>query len=109
MIIKVLPTSKFFLTLFDRLEENDGMLDIGEHICKGFFETYDDALNALTEIAKIKPVEKKYAVIELFDTGYSPVCGPATRLFFKYDKSLNVYKTIEETNLTNTYINFAIN
>ena len=110
MIIKTSPTSRFFLTTFERLEENDGIIDIGEHICKGFFETYDDAFNALSDISKahILP-ENKYAIIELFESGYSPVCGPATRILFKYDKLSGSYKRIAETEITNKFVNFAIN
>lgn len=110
MIIKISPTSRFFLTTFERLEENDGIIDIGEHICKGFFETYDDAFNALSDISKTQlSAENKYAVIELIESGYSPVCGPATRILFKYDKGSGSYKKINETEITNKFVNFAIN
>lgn len=110
MIIKISPTSRFFLTTFERLDENDGIIDIGEHICKGFFETYNEAFDALSDISKtqISP-ENKYAIIELFESGYSPVCGPATRILFKYDKSSGVYKKLNETEITSKFVNFAIN
>lgn len=110
MIIKISPTSKFFLTTFEKLEESDGIIDIGEHICKGFFDTYENAFNTLVDIAKTQTTkENRFAIIELFEEGYSPVCGPATRILFKYDKINNTYKKIEETDITRKFVNFAIN
>lgn len=104
------PHLKYFLTFFEKLEETENSVEIGTKTCKGFFDTHNQAENVLHDIAKTKPSDDQtYAVIELYESGYSPICSISGRRFYKWDDSINDYTPISEDDLTKTLFNFAIN
>lgn len=95
----------YTVSVFENLSKRVGI--DGDIRCFGYFENYSDAENVLVKnTTDLHETIYNYGVIENYESGLNPLA--LDRVFFKYNKELDLFIQIEEPRCLEHYVNFVM-
>lgn len=104
-ILKQQP--RYFISAFKEIEEKNNLLSFKDLHCFGYFEIYDEAIEALNnDWCSIQENGYQYAIVEKIFPGINEISNKRT--FLMLDKSKKGYFEIQEPQEFQKYYNFAI-
>ena len=97
----------YFITVFEKIENKNGLLHTGATRCWGFYSNFDDADKVLrNNMTDLWETVYDYGIIEEFCEGISGYTG--YREFYKYNQKKDIYEPIDEPKEFMHYASFAI-
>lgn len=95
----------YTVSVFENLSKRIGI--DGDIRCFGYFENYSDAEDSLTNNrTDLHEGIYNYGVIEKYESNLNPLA--LDRVFFKYNKELDLFIQIEEPRCMEHYVNFVM-
>lgn len=97
----------YFITVFEKIDNEKGWLRTGDTRCWGFYTTFEAAHKTIrSNITDLWETIYDYGIIEEFCEGISGYSG--NRWFYKYNQEKNEYESIDEPEEFYHYASFAI-
>lgn len=99
----------WFITVFEKIEKEDGRLKTGATRCWGFYTNKEDALRTVIyNCTDLWETIYNYAVIEPYYEGVNGYCFDEEPEWFKFNQFKKEYRPIIKPDEVKGYVGFAI-